>query len=199
MNGDGLGERMVVLTARDSNFNYHELQPALNKYNRVLVMKYFASRAAMWPYVAVADSYNQIWLFCSFDMNVMKKIEFPFSIKHTRLEQVFITVEMDLFVLINHFREKEYELLQVDLDMPRGFTEFKQQTLSLKSLFKYGYGKVDNLPVLDMCLRSSSSKTEVSLNKKFFAFILHLGKLFFWVEGSQKLELVDRTTSQKIR
>lgn len=199
LNGDGLGERMVVLSARDSNFHYHELQPSLNKFNRVSVMKNFASRAAMWPYVAVADSYNQIWLFCSFDMNVIKKLELPHGIKYARIEQVFITVELDLFVLVSHFREKEYELLMVDLDMPRGFIHFSEQTFSLKSLFRYSFGIVDNLSVLDMCIRSSSSKTEISLNKKLFAFILHSGKLFFWVQGSNKLELIDRTTSQKIR
>jgi hypothetical protein len=106
-------------------------------------------------------------------MNVLKRIVLPYSIKNIRVEQVFITTELDLYLLTNNFREKEYELLLIDLDKPAGFTEFENQTFSLKSLFKYSHGEVDNLPVLDLCVRSSSNKVKTSQNKKLFAFILH--------------------------
>jgi hypothetical protein len=58
INIDGLGEKMVVLSTRDSNFFYHEMQPQQNLFNRTITIKNYTSKAAMWPYVAIADSYN---------------------------------------------------------------------------------------------------------------------------------------------
>lgn len=134
----------------------------------------------MWPYICLADSYNQVWLFCAFDHTIMKRIILPYSVKNSRIDQVFITKEYDLFLLMNHFRYKEFELLQIDLDRPHGFNNFEQQTFSLKSLFKYDYETVSARPVLDMIVRSAS-KDKTSINKKLFAFILHKNHLYFWV------------------
>ena len=119
-------------------------------------MKNMPSRSGMWPYICMADCFNQIWVFCAFDHTVMKRIIMPYSVKNACIDEVFITNEFDLFVLVNHFRYKEYELMQIDLDMPRGFTDYKDQTLSLKSLFKYDYETVNSRPVLDIMVRSAS-------------------------------------------
>ena len=78
----------------------------------------------MFPYICFADNFNQVWIFCSYDHEVVKRIIMPFEVKSTRIEQIFITAEFDMFLLVNHFRTKEYELIQIDLDLPRGFVDF---------------------------------------------------------------------------
>ena len=48
-----------------------------------------------------------------------------------------MTVDFDLFILVDHFRIKQYELLCVDLDAPRGFIDFNDQTFDFVSVMKY--------------------------------------------------------------
>jgi hypothetical protein len=66
--------------------------------------KFFISGAVMWPYVCMVDNFNQIWLFCAYDMNIMKQITLPYVPKESQVEQLFMTNEYDLFILVNHFR-----------------------------------------------------------------------------------------------
>lgn len=78
----------------------------------------------MWPYICLSDTFNQLWVFCAYDYTIVKRIVLPYSNKNTRIDQIYITNEFDLFVLVNHFRKNELELIQVDLDQPRGFINF---------------------------------------------------------------------------
>jgi hypothetical protein len=194
------GSRIILLTSRDSNFNYHECLPrnGRGEHNRSLSMKNVCSRSAMWPYVCLSDAYNQIWVYCGYDHTVVKRIVLPYSMKNSRVEQVFVTNEFDLFVLINHFRSKSYELLQIDLDRPRGFIKFEEQTFTLMSLFRYTYEDVGGKPCLDMVMRSQS-KDSTSINKKLFAFILHKNHLYHWVQGNNTLKHVSKTLSVKLQ
>ena len=110
-------------------------------------------------------------------------MKLPFVVKNTKVQQTFITEDFDLFVLVDHFREKRFELVKIDLDKPRGFINFDDQTFDFESIMTYNYSQVDDAPILDMIVRSASGKEKISSNKKLFVFILHRKAVYFWSEG----------------
>ena len=65
----------------------------------------------------------------------------------------------------------------------------------MKKIFEYDMADVGNNQCIDMFVRSPSGKQKTSTNKKLFAFFLHKGSLWCWIQGKQKLELVCNTDS----
>ena len=162
---NGMGESMVMITARDSTFYYHIVKPQQafkgeKAYELTNVTKNNASKAAMWPYVAISGDQNNIWLICAFDLKIMKRINLPFLKKNSKIQQICITKNYELFVLIDHFRPPniKYELLLIDLDNPHGFVDFEEQKFEIKSVFTYKPDEVEGKPVFDMIVRSGSTK-----------------------------------------
>jgi len=69
-----------------------------NAYLKTLTIGNLNAIYSMWPYVAVSGMNNTIYLICAFDNNVLKRIVFPLNSNETRVSEMFITVENDLFI-----------------------------------------------------------------------------------------------------
>lgn len=64
----------------------------------------------------------------------------------------------------------------------------------MELLFEYSSSQVDG-PALDMIVRSS----EPSLNRKLFVYILHRGRIWYWMKGgSDQLEPATETSSRSL-
>ena len=83
----------------------------------------------------------------------------------------------------------------IDLDNPNGFTNFKDQQFKLEKIFEYSFSDVESAPLLDLFIRSSSSKQAINTNKKLFVFFLHKNSIYTWNENIDEIKLVCNTTS----
>ena len=81
----------------------------------------------MWPYVAIMGFDNTMYIVNAFDSDQLKRIVLPLDCKQGNLQQLFITVENDLFFVLRNFTTGMYELWNIDLDHPHDFVQFNDQ------------------------------------------------------------------------
>lgn len=94
---------------------------------RALFDKNIQQVSCMWPYVAYVDNKNIIWVVCGYDQYVLKRIVLPYDVTKTRIPKIYITDDFDLFFIVNNFQEDTYDIIQIDLDYPRPFYDFREQ------------------------------------------------------------------------
>ena len=172
---------------------------AKTSYVKTLVVGEKNAIYAMWPYVAIQGFDNTMYLLNAFDSDQLKRIILPFDPKEGRLCQMFISVENDLFFMIENFKSNMFELWNIDLDSPHDFVRFEDQKIQMKKIFEYSLSDVKNRILLDVFIRSAS-KSSVNDNKKLYVFFLHKGGLYMWNEtsDSDKVVKVLETTSLDI-
>jgi hypothetical protein len=71
-----------------------------------------------------------------------------------------------------------YNLYKIDLDanLPR-----------LQLIMSYAFADVDYQVNRSFHVRASSKKEKINLNKKLMMFIVHGSKLYYWVDGKDKI------------
>lgn len=57
-----------------------------------------------WPYVALCDRFNMIYLISAYDNNLMHQITLPYEPKNFRVDKITITSDFKLYILVTNFR-----------------------------------------------------------------------------------------------
>ena len=163
------------------------------------------SHSVMWPYMTMSGIQDAVWVYCAFynpgEKTYLLRLIPPHDRGSYRVAQTYMTEGFDLYYLLENIVEKKFELWYTDLDNPSCFTDFAKQEFRMEKLFEYAMLDVqcgdptNDTQCLDMFVRSSSGKLATTSNKKLFAFFLHKGMLWCWINGKRSLEAVSPTSS----
>lgn len=55
----------------------------------------------------------------------------------------------------------------------------------------YTFEDVKNQKNNNFHVRASSKKEKINLNKKLMVFMIHGNTLYYWVDGAEKIEIID--------
>ena len=195
-------------------------QPEAEDNDRCLLGSYeytpSGSHSVMWPYMTMSGIQDAVWVYCAFynpgkPKTVLVRLVPPHKHGSYRVAQTYMTEGFDLYYLLENISEQKFELWYTDLDNPDSFTDFEDQKFEMEKLFEYAMLDVQDgeatTQCLDMFVRSPSGKRATSTNKKIatstnkklFAFFLHKGALWCWINGKKTLERVSNTSSINLK
>jgi hypothetical protein len=115
----------------------------------------------------------------AFNPSFVQCYEMP---KRTReCSESFLTDTHDFFC-VSETLDDEFEICRIDLDDPNP---------RLRSLFRYSFDEVGGQAVQAFHCRGSSHKEKINLNEMLVVYLLHGTDLYYWVQGNEKLQLVE--------